>query len=129
MKKIICILLAVCSLCSSGFTTAFAEEQTELNSTLELLNAIGISNDYTAETVQVDAYVTRATFAEYICKMIGADEMKSSGTYYHDVSKEHWAFDYIGVLTEKILFPVMKNKASDRMNIFRVTKPQRFLCR
>ena len=60
-----------------------------------------IGNDYDVDTTQFDTEVTRAVYAEYITKLIGEDNLKCDTVYYHDVSRDYWAFDYIGHLTEK----------------------------
>lgn len=98
MKKFICLVLTICAL---SFPNAMASEKSDINKTIELLTKLEIASDYTESTFPEEEYVTRALFVEYVARTINAEEEKSENIYYHDVSKDHWAFNYISVLTEK----------------------------
>lgn len=100
IKKFFCMLIAIIMCVGIIPVVSFAEDD-NLSETLEFLQLVGIGNDYDVDTTQFDTEVTRAVYAEYITKLIGEDNLKCDTVYYHDVSRDYWAFDYIGHLTEK----------------------------
>lgn len=99
MKKIIslilCLALTVCFAAE-----AMAEENSNISETLDFLHAIGIMEEYTAETFNAEQKITRAVFAQSVAELINEAEVGSGRVYYHDVSRDYWAFNFIGRLTE-----------------------------
>lgn len=71
-----------------------------LSDTLEFFEGAGISMGYEAETVKDKQEITRAVFADKIVTLLNMKDRKCDNVYYHDVSRDYWAFNVIGVLTE-----------------------------
>ena len=102
MKKILCLILLIATLCTvytPMYTPVYADN--DLSEAIEYLSAVGIAFEYEEETIQPDQRVTRATFAQAISKLFKLSDIECSDVYYHDVSTDHWAFNNIGVLTEQ----------------------------
>lgn len=98
MKKLISIILI---LALFGISPAFANETDEsISNTLEFLKVVGLAEDYEVESLQESGKITRAVFADNIAKLIGKGEQECNRVYYHDVPKDYWGFNSIGILTE-----------------------------
>lgn len=97
MKKIISLLFCIAVMGYSCFSVSAA--QYSLDEDLEILKVLNIASDLNAETLDNDKPVTRAVFASYAAKLINAGDEKANDVYYHDVSRDYWAFNAIGTLT------------------------------
>jgi len=97
MKKLLWILIAVLTF-NTVPTFTFAESN--LADTLDFLNAVGVKTNYEIETITENQAITRAVFSENVAKLLNMHSQKSNKVYYHDVSRDHWAFDFIGVMTQ-----------------------------
>lgn len=85
----------------SGFQVqGFAEEANNVSDLLDIMHAIGVMQDYEATTFKSEQKVTRAVFANEAAALIKEDDTKGGNVYYHDVSRDYWAFDSISRLTE-----------------------------
>lgn len=99
MKKIISLLFCIAVIgyaCLTASASGYSLEED-----LEILKALNITSDFNIETLDNDKTVTRATFASYVAKLINAGDEKSDSVYYHDVSRDYWAFNEIGTLTAR----------------------------
>lgn len=96
-KKFLCMIF-VLMLTASLPISSFA--QSKLSDTLEFFDGVGIKMDYEIETIKEKQEITRAVFADKIVKLLNMQNRQTKRVYYHDVSKDHWAFNVIGVLTE-----------------------------
>ena len=102
MKKIISLLISFCVLISLLYVPAEAAESDnkKLNRAISVLQALDmINDDYDELTIIGDEYVTRAEFAN-VAAGIFAKNLKSDKLYFHDVAREHWAFEKVSVLLE-----------------------------
>lgn len=99
MKKIISLLFCIAVIGYSCFSVSAA--QYSLDEDLEILKVLNIASDLNAETLDNDKPVTRAVFASYAAKLINAGDEKANDVYYHDVSRDYWAFNAIGTLTAR----------------------------
>lgn len=99
MKKIISLILCLSVLLGCQFQT-FANEDNSLSELIDLMHTLGVMEDYESATFAVEQKVTRATFIKEVAALIREGDAKSDKVYYHDVSKDYWAFDSIGRLTE-----------------------------
>lgn len=104
MKKILSIILCM-ALLSSGLFVFAAEDSSadligeEAQSALEILNSIGVFEEYSnIQTIDKDKEITRAEFADSLAQILKIKE-NSDILYYHDVSKEHFAYKAITALT------------------------------
>lgn len=97
MKKIIALLLIF----SAAFLhiNASAQEK-DLTDTLDFLSVIGWGEDYTAQTIQADREITKAVFVENVAFLMNESKTTCDKLFYHDVPRDHWAFNYISRLTE-----------------------------
>ncbi len=88
-------------LCSL-FTPVSASEQADakLEKTVNLLEFFGILEDYDVKKIEYGVPVTRARFCSMFKSFIGDAEVCDT-LYYHDVPRDHWAFNDIGVLTQR----------------------------
>lgn len=99
MKKIISLLFCIAVMGCACFSVSAA--QYSLDEDLEILKVLNIASDLNAETLDNDKPVTRAVFASYAAKLINAGDENASDVYYHDVSRDYWAFNAIGTLTAR----------------------------
>ncbi len=99
MKKIISLILCLSVFLGCQFQT-FANEDNSVPDLIDLMHTLGVMEDYESATFAVDQKVTRATFIKEAAALIREGDAKSDKVYYHDVSKDYWAFDSIGKLTE-----------------------------
>lgn len=103
MKKITAILL---SLLMAFQIASFAEESPVATDTivaeeeLKLLSELGLAEIFADGTYQSDATVTRGDIAYMISKLVADEEEipEAKGNVFSDVSKDHWAADYIEYL-------------------------------
>lgn len=110
MKRKICLLLCVSILiniiCSVGAyaapsadaTSALTQSQKEILSVLQSLDIV--SEEYDELTLDLSKEVTRAEFAAYLRRFANIPEREGKTLYYNDVSKNHYAYNDITVLTE-----------------------------
>lgn len=99
MKKVISLILCLSVLLGCRFQ-AFANEENSVSALIDLMHTLGIMEDYESEIFAVEQKVTRATFVKEAAALIREGEAKTDKVYYHDVSKDYWAFNSIGRLTE-----------------------------
>ena len=106
MKRKICLLLCIFMLISvvsnaapeTAASFALTQSQKEI---LEVLQALDIvSEEYDGLTLDLSKEVTRAEFATYLRRFANIPEQEGKILYYNDVSKNHYAYDDITVLTE-----------------------------
>lgn len=100
MKRIIASILCMI-LVFSSVNYIFAESETnsyEVEKSLGILNAIGRFTEYSIETVEQTAEVTRGEFAEVLAELLKLDVTEEE-LFYHDVSKEHYAYRGITAVT------------------------------
>ena len=106
MKRKICLLLCIFMLISvvsnaapeTAASFALTQSQKEI---LEVLQALDIvSEEYDGLTLDLSKEVTRAEFAAYLRRFANIPEQEGKILYYNDVSKNHYAYDDITVLTE-----------------------------
>lgn len=114
-KKIISILLCLCIL--SGFATvaSAAPNTTKANvdkyEIIEIFKALDmLSDDYDAVTIEWQKPVTNAEFAFLTANVLKRDYVGGEQLYYHDVSKQHWAFSSVSTLVECGLLEVGPEK-------------------
>ncbi|MGN0181240.1 MAG: S-layer homology domain-containing protein [Candidatus Ornithomonoglobus sp.] len=99
MKKFIGLVICLAALCCAAVTASAVSYTTAEN--LAILQILGIGKDLSLDTLQTDKPVTRAAFVNNIAILIKADGAAGENVYYHDVSRDHWAFDTISTLTER----------------------------
>lgn len=104
MKRILSIILCLAML-SAGMCAFAAEGAStdligaEAQSALGMLNAIGVFKEYSnIQTIDKDKKITRAEFADSLADILKINET-GGALYYHDVSKEHFAYKAITALT------------------------------
>ncbi|HIT85414.1 MAG TPA: S-layer homology domain-containing protein [Candidatus Ornithomonoglobus intestinigallinarum] len=98
MKKLIGILC-----CMAALVMSFAAQAKsfDIERNLEILQMLGIDEDVSMSTLNTDKEVTRADFVYNTAALIGAGSETSTMVYYHDVSKDYWAFNAISALTSR----------------------------
>ena len=105
MKKIIGIILCISMM--FGFASMPADaaakfsKSKDITTTVSLLETLGILKDYDIELIQAGKPVTRAMFCSVLVDFIGAGSETCDTLYYHDVPRDYWAFNSIGVLTQR----------------------------
>lgn len=103
MKKlagIFCCIVAV--LLSAPFGTVPVHAASyDLETCIQILQVLGVDKDIDMDTLQSDAPVTRAAFVNNVATMIDINTVSSNAVYYHDVSKDYWAFNAISALTAR----------------------------
>lgn len=86
----------------------YAEESTKIQAALtpaqtealDILQTLGIvSEEYNELTLDTGKEITRAEFAVYLRKFANLPQQEGDGLYYNDVSKNHYAYNDITVLT------------------------------
>lgn len=100
MKKLLSIILIASMLCPVFAGTA-AEAKTSAEAALNFLEAVGFDTGFDEETIDSTKKVTRAVFADNMVKLLKLDDLKTDNVYYHDVSRDHWAFNSVGIMTEQ----------------------------
>lgn len=98
MKKIIGIL---CCMAALVMSFAVQAKSFDIERNLEILQMLGIDEDVSISTLNTDKEVTRADFAYNTAALIGAGSETSTTVYYHDVSRDYWAFNAISALTSR----------------------------
>ena len=97
MKKILCIVLLFTILAS----TCYAQTA---DTAAQDLAKYGIMNGFPDGTFRLEEDVTRAQIVKMIMTALGKEDFKGSGIVFSDVSKQHWAKDYIeGAVVEGIV--------------------------
>jgi len=94
---ILCMLLAL-----SSFSFTYAQEDAdsyEVERALGILNAIGRFTEYNMTTIEQTKQITRGEFAVELAGILKL-ESATEKMYYHDVSKDYYAYDAITALTE-----------------------------
>ena len=111
-KKIVSILLCICIL--SGFATITSAATTPSADKYEIIEIFKeldmLSDDYDALTLQWQKPVTKADFAFLASSILKRDYTGTSELYYHDVSRQHWAFADIAALVDCGLLQVNAEK-------------------
>ncbi len=110
-KRIISLLLA-CLLFSCGII-AHAEEAVNPNAlkSLEILQTLGlVPVDYDAEVLDFNTGVTRAELASLTEGVFNSIEYVGNDLYYHDVSKDFWAYSQIGYLVSTGALTIPENR-------------------
>ena len=101
MKRIIALILCMI-LAVSSINVTFAEDASnsyEVERSLGILNAIGRFMEYDMTTIDQTKKVTRGEFSEELAGLLKL-EVTGNKLYYHDVSKEYFAYKGITALTE-----------------------------
>ncbi len=100
ISLLLCIFMLTNIICSVGVYTASALSQSQ-KEILSILQALDIVSDEIDElTLDLTKEVTRAEFAGYLRRFAHIPEQEGKTLYYNDVSKNHYAYDDITVLTE-----------------------------
>ena len=73
----------------------------DIERNLEILQMLGIDEDVSMSTLNTEKEVTRADFAYNTAALIGAGSETSTTVYYHDVSRDYWAYNAISALTAR----------------------------
>ena len=93
MKRILCGLLVIFLLITSVLTMAWADfSSREIN--LKKLKDLGIIEGFENGELKGDEPLTRAQFAEILCKAFETTD-SSEELKFEDVDKSHWAYDSI----------------------------------
>ena len=99
MKKVISLILCLGMLV--GFQMpSFADEGSNVSELLDFMHAIGVMQEYDATTFKSNQKVTRAVFVQGVSSLIGEGVEEEGTVYYHDVSRDYWAFNCISRLTK-----------------------------
>lgn len=106
MKKITSIILCISILLGfaampAGAAKSGTSKSRDITVTVKLLETLGILEDYDVEMIQTGKPVTRAMFCSRFISFIGAEDEICDTLYYHDVPRDYWAFNSIGVLTKR----------------------------
>lgn len=97
MKRILCIVLLFMFFSSTCYA------QTADNAAQDL-EKYGIMNGFPDGTFRLEENVTRAQTVKMIMTALGKADFKGFGTLFPDVSKQHWAKDYIeGAVVEGVI--------------------------
>lgn len=96
MKKLLWIVVAMMMFLIP--CTSYGENN--LSDTLAFFEGVGINMGYETETVKEKQEITRAVFADKVATLLNMKDRNCDNVYYHDVSRDYWAFNVIGVLTE-----------------------------
>ena len=110
-KKIISFIM-ICLL-FSGVISAYAEETVnpEVLKSLKILQELGlVAADYDAEVLDFNTGVTRAELASLTEGVFNSTGYIGNELYYHDVSKDFWAYSQIGYLVSTGALTVPENK-------------------
>ncbi len=94
------IICSVGAYAASGAdsSSALTQSQKEILSVLQSLNIV--SGEYDELTLDLSKEVTRAEFAVYLRRFANIPMQEGKTLYYNDVSKNHYAYNDITVLTE-----------------------------
>ncbi|HIU57413.1 MAG TPA: S-layer homology domain-containing protein [Candidatus Ornithomonoglobus merdipullorum] len=98
MKKLVGILCCMAALLMS---VAVQAKSFDIERNLEILQMLGIDEDVSMSTLNTEKEVTRADFAYNTAALIGAGSETSTTVYYHDVSRDYWAYNAISALTAR----------------------------
>lgn len=98
MKKLIGILCCIAALVMS---VAVQARSFDIEKNLEILQMLGVDKDVSMSTLNTDKEVTRAAFVYNVAALINAESEASGTVYYHDVSRDYWAFNAISALTSR----------------------------
>ncbi len=99
----ICFVLTFLSVSVCAFDNATTERAIDVLQTLQIIN-----EDYDTHIAAQTGNVTRAEFAYNAAKIFASGE-KSDKLYFHDVPRNHWAFEYISALVDKNIILVDEN--------------------
>ena len=99
----ICFVLTFLSVSVCAFDNATTERAIDVLQILQIIN-----EDYDAHIAAQTGNVTRAEFAYNAAKIFASGE-KSDKLYFHDVPRNHWAFEYISALVDKNIILVDEN--------------------
>lgn len=99
MKKFVAILLMIIIMLPVSPAIGLTAEQTEYESSISFVEALGIMNGYPDGTFRPGENVTRAEFASVISKILNLSPDVSDGevTPYYDVPASHWASPYVNI--------------------------------
>ena len=108
MKRKLSLLVCLMMCFNSVFSISMhAEEYTQTALTpvqaeaLDILQTLDIvSGEYDELTLDLSKEVTRAEFAIYLRKFANLPERDGTALYYNDVSRNHYAYNDITILTE-----------------------------
>ena len=96
MKKVLIFILVIqltfCAISVNAFSDV---TDTKLDDSISTLSQFNIINGYEDGTFKPKANITRAEFAKIICKTFLFETTEIINDEFIDVSKNHWARDYI----------------------------------
>lgn len=96
MKKVLIFILVIqltfCAISVNAFSDV---TDTKLEDSISTLSQFNIINGYEDGTFKPKANITRAEFAKIICKTFLFETTETINDEFIDVSKNHWARDYI----------------------------------
>ena len=98
MRKLIGVLCCVMALAAG---VAAQAKSFSVDKNLEILQMFGVDQDVSMNTLNTEKEVTRAAFVYNVAALMNMDVEASENVYYHDVSRDYWAFNAISSLTER----------------------------
>ena len=112
IKRILCCALAAALLpiyAVSASDVSAAANNTE--EAIEILQALDfISEDYTDDTIDPKADVSRAEFAVIAAGIFNIGNIESKKLFFHDIPRDHYAFNAVAFLTDSGIINVSENR-------------------
>lgn len=103
IKKILSVLLCISVISSTVIFANNSENKVsdEAIRAFDILKSLDIiEQDKDIDNVDFKRNITRGDFAVYLARVLNFKDNISDSVYYHDVSRLHYAYDAITVLTE-----------------------------
>lgn len=105
MKKFLFMVVLVIN--TSTISLAFNDVSVEYNDRIMPLVKKGIITGYPDNTFRKDDYITRSAFCKMIAIYINAED--KGNVHYSDVDENHWAYDYISILSNERIIDGINN--------------------
>ncbi len=86
-----------------GYSEVITETYDEESDIIVKLKELNILNGNQNGNLNLERYITRAEFMKLIAVISGFSADEDYGEYFADVTKEHWAYQYIGFCRSKWL--------------------------
>lgn len=103
LKRILCLICIIILQCASLPVIADSSSEKAASDASNFLSVIGLGVNGAEDAVQYEKEVSRAELASNIYKLINEKSVCET-LYYHDVSKDDWYFNAVGVLTDRGIF-------------------------
>ena len=104
MKKILCMILALCLTVSCGigvFAYTDINEEHKAAQAIYVLSDLGVLDGFEDGSFRPNEMVTRAQMAKIICRATAHKNIKATDTVFSDVDASHWASGFINVANNK----------------------------